>query len=116
MKRLLFAGALALSALALIAPTSAKADTVDIQVRDAQPVVVAQYGPRVDRHQLVGVVGRFGGFDMTLRVEGSPLPVRLHQGTIINPTGLTIKPGMRVRVFGHWANGAFQADRIVLVY
>lgn len=106
MKRSLFAGALALGAMALVAPSMASADTV----------VVAQYRERVDRHQLYGVVGRFGGFDMTLRVAGSPLPVRLHQGTIINPTGLTIKPGMRVRVFGHWSNGAFQAERIVLVY
>jgi len=107
MKRLLLAGALAAGTLGLVAPTMAKADPV---------VVVAQYRERLDRHQLFGVVGRFGGFDMTLRVEGSPLPVRLHQGTVINPTGLTIKPGMRLRVFGHWANGAFQAERIVLVY
>ncbi|MGH7662171.1 MAG: hypothetical protein ACRENA_14795 [Vulcanimicrobiaceae bacterium] len=71
---------------------------------------------RPDVHQLSGVVSRFGGFDMTVRVEGSPLPVRLHQGTIINPTGLTLKPGMRVRVFGFWNDGRFQAERIVLVY
>lgn len=105
MKRSQFFATMGIGALACAAaPAVALADADDRRWRDR--------GGR----QLFGVVDRFGGFDMTLRVEGSPLPVHLHQGTVINPTGLTIRPGMRVRVFGHWDNGRFQANRIVLIY
>ena len=42
--------------------------------------------------------------------------IRLHPGTVINPTGATIQPGMRVRVTGHPnGDGSFEADRIDLV-
>lgn len=120
MKRPFFAGMLALGALSLVAPAIAQADEVAVGVSVDHPVVVAQWVDRRwrdrDDRQLYGVVTRFGGFDMTLRVGDEPLPVHLHQGTIINPTGLTLRPGMRVRVFGAWANGRFQAERIVLVY
>ena len=117
MNRSFLAIALSVGTLLAASPATAQADeyVVTTPVVVERPVVVAQR-PWERAHQLRGVVARFGGYDMTLRVEGSPLPVRLHQGTIINPTGLTIKPGMRVRVFGYWANGRFQADRIVLVY
>jgi hypothetical protein len=105
MKRSHFFAVMGLGTLACAgAPAVARADWDDRRYRDR------------DDHQLRGVVTRFGGFDMTLRVEGSPLPVRLHQGTIINPNGLTLRPGMRVRVFGHWDDGRFQANRIVLIY
>jgi len=117
MNRSFLAIALALGTVVAASPAVALADeyVVTTPVVVERPVIVAQR-PWESAHQLHGVVGSFGGFDMTLRVEGEPLPVRLHQGTIINPTGLTIKPGMRVRVFGYWANGRFQANRIVLVY
>jgi hypothetical protein len=121
MKRPLFAIALALgSAAAALTPAIAQAATYVVAVPVVErPIVVADWDDRWHRpdvRQLYGVVTAFGGFDMTLRVAGSPLPVHLHQGTIINPTGLTIRPGMRVRVFGHWDDGRFQANRIVLVY
>ena len=39
--------------------------------------------------------------------------VHLHQGTVINPTGITLQPHMHVEVFGHWNdNGPYHADRI----
>lgn len=41
------------------------------------------------------------------------LAVHLHQGTIINPTGTTLRPGMNVRIVGHPnGDGTFEADRI----
>ena len=40
----------------------------------------------------------------------------LHRGTVIHPTGLTLRNGMAVRVIGHvTADGAFSADQIELV-
>jgi len=118
MKRPLLAfAALALGGL-LAVPLVAQAATyvVAVPVAVQQPVVVAQARPWETAHMLTGRVSAFGGFSMTLQVQSEPLPVHLHQGTIIRPTNLTIKPGMRVRVFGYWQNGAFQADRIVLLY
>ncbi len=38
--------------------------------------------------------------------------VHLHQGTIINPTGLTLAPGMRVTIFGYNAGSWFEANEI----
>jgi len=58
----------------------------------------------------VGVVDSFNAFDLQLR---NGTHVRLHQGTVINPTGTTIQPGERVSVRGHFdSNGTLEADRI----
>ena len=60
--------------------------------------------------RMTGEVSSFGGFNMTLR-DGQP--VRLHQGTIIDPTGTTIRPGMRLAIWGHTnSEGGYEADRI----
>jgi hypothetical protein len=42
--------------------------------------------------------------------------VQLHQGTIINPTGLTLSPGMSVTVVGFNAGDAFDANEIDTPY
>lgn len=42
--------------------------------------------------------------------------VHLHQGTIINPTGLTLEPGMRVTIFGYNAGAWFEANEIDTPY
>ncbi|HTX04055.1 MAG TPA: hypothetical protein VMD07_10270 [Candidatus Acidoferrales bacterium] len=114
MKRPFLGFALALGALAFAAPAVAQADPIVV----AQPVVVAQQAgsPFVGRHELRGTVTYFNAFTMDVRAAREVVPVHLHQGTIINPRGLTLHPGMYVRVFGFWANGNFQADRIGLIY
>src|SRR5579875_3958017 len=39
--------------------------------------------------------------------------VRMHRGTVINPTGTTLQPGMRVTIFGHVTeNGRIIADEV----
>ncbi|MEA2665516.1 MAG: hypothetical protein QOI11_2460, partial [Candidatus Eremiobacteraeota bacterium] len=47
--------------------------------------------------QISGVVASFGGYNLQLR---NGTAVSLHQGTIINPTGTTLAPGMRVAIRG----------------
>ena len=54
-----------------------------------RPVPVA-YQPYAAADRLQGRVTAFNLFDMTLAVGGNLIPVRLHQGTVINPTGLTL--------------------------
>ena len=76
---------------------------------------VAEFRPPIERFQVRGRVTYFHGFALTLRSGGRPVAVALHQGTVILPTGLTLQPGMFVRVDGHWdRQGSFHANRIVL--
>jgi hypothetical protein len=57
--------------------------------------------------------GRVTGFSpFNLDVAGAP-HIRLHNGTIINPTGADLRRGEHVTVFGHPnSDGTFEADRI----
>ena len=113
MKRPFLGIALALGVLAFAAPVVAQAQPVF-----EQPVTVAPHpgGPFVGDHEVRGTVTYFNAFTMDVRAAGEVVPIHLQQGTIINPTGLTLHQGMYIRVFGFWANGNFQADRIGLIY
>src|ERR1700678_4001 len=42
--------------------------------------------------------------------------VQLHQGTIINPTGLTLAPGMIVSIMGYNAGSVFEANQVDTPY
>jgi hypothetical protein len=60
--------------------------------------------------QIGGVVDSFSPFNLYLD-RGTH--VELHQGTVINPTGITLQPGMRVQVYGFWnRDGSFAANEI----
>ena len=71
------------------------------------------YGDRGygDRHdQVGGIVTSFQPFNLYLD-RGTH--VALHPGTVINPTGITLRPGMRVQIFGFWRrDGSFEANEI----
>ena len=56
--------------------------------------------------------GRVDSFDGRYNAVVHGMRVRLHQGTIIHPTGATITPGQFVIVRGHWAGHHFDADEI----
>jgi len=49
-------------------------------------------------------------------VHGYSDRVRLHQGTVINPIGLTLSDGMRVRIYGRAGEHEFFADEIETPY
>lgn len=72
-----------------------------------------QYGDRrggMRNAQISGVVSSFSGYNLQLR---NGTAVSLHQGTVINPTGTTLTPGMRVQVRGSRNSaGGFNADEI----
>jgi hypothetical protein len=42
--------------------------------------------------------------------------VQLHQGTIINPTGIRLEPGMTVTILGHTSGNMFLANEIDTPY
>jgi hypothetical protein len=67
------------------------------------------------------VVGRItsipGKYSLTVRnSRGNVYDVELHQGTIINPTGITLQPGFRVQIYGYRQNGSIVANEIDTPY
>ena len=68
--------------------------------------------------QLRGRITDFdGGYNLTVRDERGFIDnVALHPGTIINPTGLTLAPGMTVSILGYNAGDAFAANEIDTPY
>jgi hypothetical protein len=59
-----------------------------------------------------GTVSYFSGYNMSIDGGRS---VSLHQGTIINPTGTTLQPGMNVVVHGYRNGNTFNADEVDLL-
>lgn len=68
--------------------------------------------------QLHGRITAFNGrYDVHVQTRSGEIDdVTLHQGTIINPTGLTLRPGMRVTILGNRDGGSFDANEIDTPY
>ena len=96
------------AALVLAAPLAARAqdDTPSYAQHIAQDA------------QIHGRILSFdGAYSLQVRDEkGYVDNVQLHQGTIINPTGLTLAPGMIVSIMGYNAGNAFAANQIDTPY
>ncbi len=59
------------------------------------------------------IVGFDGKYGIKLRDRRGYLDnVAMHQGTVINPTGLPLQNGMRVTIYGYNAGAAFAANEI----
>ena len=106
MKKTLLA---ATAALILAAPIAA-------QAQDVPSYAAAPYAnSEEDVHGRV--VDFDGAYSLTVRDErGFIDTVRLHDGTIINPTGLTLAPGMVVNILGFDAGGYLAANEIDTPY
>jgi hypothetical protein len=87
-----------------------------------QPVFVYQPAPIVafdpaarytGAYDIQGVITSAVPYHLTVRIRDQYFPVLEHNGTIINPTGVTLTPSMIVNVAGFWDRyGVFHADRI----
>ncbi|HEV3158011.1 MAG TPA: hypothetical protein VGZ00_11765 [Candidatus Baltobacteraceae bacterium] len=98
----------ALAVLTLAAPVAAQADMPSY----AQPPPMSQ-----DEQVRGRVVNFDGGYSLSVRDErGFVDNVRLHPGTIINPTGITIAPGMVVSIVGYNAGDFFAANEVDTPY
>ncbi len=102
---LLAAGALA-GAIALFAAAPAA----------AQPV--PSYASPTSDETIHGTVAAVNGpTNISVRdARGFIDNVNLHQGTIINPTGLTLAPGQSVTILGRAEGNAFSANEIDTPY
>ena len=64
-------------------------------------------------NNLTGTVSSFSPYNLYLN---NGLHVVLHNGTVINPTGANLAPGMRVRVIGNRnGDGTFNANEVDVV-
>jgi hypothetical protein len=68
--------------------------------------------------QIKGTISHFdGAYTMYVNDRrGFVDKVELHQGTIINPTGIRLEPGFRVTISGHADGRVFDADEIDTPY
>jgi hypothetical protein len=108
--RRLSAAAAAVALAVTIAPAAAGAQ--DAVPSYARPAVVST--DETIHGRIRSVDGAF-----TLSVDddrGFIDEVLLHQGTIINPTGLTLSPGMSVTILGYNAGDTFDANEIDTPY
>ena len=104
------------AALALALPLGASAQQYGDQPSYAQPPPAS---PSYANQQKI--TGTISGFDGQWIVymhdqKGYTDHVTLHQGTIINPTGIKLLEGMKVTVYGYADGPTFQADRIDVAY
>jgi hypothetical protein len=99
----------ALAGLCLLLPLAAQAQSA--------PSYASQQYSSPDEN-IHGRIASFdGGYNLSLRDErGFIDTVQLHPGTIINPTGLTLAPGMVVSVLGYNAGNYFAANQIDTPY
>jgi hypothetical protein len=103
LKRLLAAAA----ALTLAAPIAAQAQEVPSYAQVAS----------TDQQIQGRITGFDGGYNLTVRDgNGYVDNVELHDGTIINPTGITLAPGMIVSILGSNSGSYFAADEVDTPY
>jgi hypothetical protein len=113
--------ALGAANFALILPLAAAAQGVPTYAQAGAPPSYAQPGVpsyATQDQQLHGRIASFdGGYNLQVRDDHGYLDnVRLHQGTVINPTGLTLASGMIVSVNGYNQGSFFSANEIDTPY
>jgi hypothetical protein len=96
----------ATAALTLAAPLSARAQDIP------------SYAQQAPDEQIRGYVESFdGGYNLAVRDERGFIDnVQLHDGTIINPTGVTLEPGMVVSIVGENDGDFLSANEIDTPY
>jgi hypothetical protein len=101
----------ALAALAFMTPTVALA-------QDAPSYAQPAGQPVAEDGQIQGRISSFdGGYNLIVQDDrGYTDNVQLHDGTIINPTGLTLAPGMVVSILGYNAGPYFAANEVDTPY
>jgi hypothetical protein len=101
---------------ALVAAVALAACGLSFTPATAQPAQLPSYatGEETIRGRIAAVDGKY---HLQLRDErGFIDSVTLHDGTIINPTGLRLTPGQSVRIMGHSSGYSFAANEIDTPY
>jgi hypothetical protein len=107
----------ALAALTLAAPVVVTAPLAALA--QSVPTYDGAAAPAQDGEENVHgrIVSFDGNYSLQVRDERGYLDnVQMHQGTIINPTGITLAPGMVVSILGYDAGGYLAANEIDTPY
>jgi hypothetical protein len=110
------------AALLLAAPIAASAQDVPVYaqpagVQVAQDVPSYAEAPPQDEQVRGRIISFDGAYSLQVKDErGFIDQVQLHQGTIINPTGLTLQPGMTVSILGFNSGSFLAANEIDTPY
>jgi hypothetical protein len=80
----------------------------------AQQAPLPSYATPNTGETIHGIVQSFdGAYALTVRDQRGYLDnVTMHQGTVINPTGITLQPGFPVTIFGRISGNTLLADQI----
>ena len=116
MKNVLLA---AVAALSLAAPVAARAqdDPSYVAPQAAPSYAQAPVAANAEEDIHGRIVDFDGAYTLSVRDErGFVDNIQLHQGTIINPTGLPLAPGERVLIIGHPTGPSFEAEEIDIPY
>jgi hypothetical protein len=109
LRKLVFALGLALAGAGVLVPLAASAQWYPAPPPPPPP-------PRFyQNYDLRGFIAYSRPYYLTLDNNGRQVPVYLHNGTVILPTGLTLQRGMSVGIMGRWSGSNFVADRIILL-
>jgi hypothetical protein len=106
----------------LLVPAIASAQQYPPPAYGQPPYGQPQYGqPQYGQPQDESIHGRIYSINSTFNItvtddNGFMDNVELHQGTVINPTGLTLAPGMEVTIAGYNGGPAFEANEIDTPY
>jgi hypothetical protein len=101
------------ASLALIVPLAAPAQNVPSYAQSGAPPSYATQDQQIHGR----VISFDGGYSLQVRDDAGYIDnVRLHQGTVINPTGLTLASGMIVSVNGYNQGPFFSANEIDTPY
>jgi len=105
-----------LSTLALVLPLAFSA--LPALAQDAPSYAMQAPAPVQDDAQIRGRISSFdGGYALQVTDDNGYIDnIQLHEGTIINPTGLTLEPGMVVSILGYNAGSFFAANEIDTPY
>jgi hypothetical protein len=105
-------------ALALCAGGLAGAQTTPLTVAPAPVAATPSYATPSGDEQIRGsITAVTGKYSLQVRDDRGFIDnVTLHQGTIINPTGLTLATGMPVTISGKNAGATFDANQIDAPY
>jgi hypothetical protein len=106
---------------AMVLGLTALATPLAALAQDAPPAAAAPSYAKPMPSGEETISGRVESYDgkYVLRVRddrGFSDAVQLHQGTVINPRGLTLQPGMRVTILGYNGGRAFAANEIDTPY
>jgi hypothetical protein len=106
-----------IAAIAALAFSASVAAPLAAVAQDIPSYAQPAGGPNEDAQIRGRVVSFDGAYALGVRDDQGYLDnVQLHEGTIINPTGLTLAPGMVVSILGYNAGGYFSANEIDTPY